>query len=399
MKKWICLLVCLLLLSGCGKKEAASMDRPYDLEIEYGDSGVTAMMGTYSWSWDAGDVAACAEDPLAMLSDIPYVNQSKASELKLLFAVEPDQLEIRYWTNADGYSEQTPVSVSGMMLPAPVDGANYLFEITASWEQTEQTACWGTCDYYFRYLPAGDTGEAENISMYRLLQLEGSDLFAVEVFNNLENAQKTCRSGADKEAILDFLKTNLATDFVQTQVPTVESDFVLRLASTDGSQLTVGYVSAGEQAWLLLGGVPYEAQPMDLQSLWDGLRAETVSLKQETTADYLQTSEEFPGADWGGDFVYGYLRGLDSAAAYDEILWIEDGGEPNGYRLEAGETGQSLPLAPDCQFWILEEHYKPYCQVTEDALWQWAETTGWDVLFQLYCRDGQVVAICEQYRP
>lgn len=399
MKRWICLLCCLLLLSGCGKKEAASTDRPYALEIEYGDSGVEAMTGTYSWNWDTESVEACGADPLEMLPDIPYVNQSKATELRLLFAVEPDQLEVRFWTSADGYREGTPVEASGMTLPAPADGANYLFEITASWEQTEQAACWGTCTYYFRDLPAGETGESENISMYRLLQLEPSDLFAVEVFNNGERAQKTCRSGADKEAILTFIKNNLATDFVQTQVPTVESDFVLRLAAMDGTQLTVGYAAAGEQAWLLLGGVPYEAQPMDLQSLWEGLKAETVSLRQEAAADYLQTSEEFPGADWGEEFVYGYLRGLDEAAAYDEMRWIEDSEEPNGYRLEAGETGQSLPLAADCQYWILEDHDQPYCQVTEEALWQWAETTGWDVLFRLYCQNGQIIAICEQFRP
>lgn len=399
MKKWIFLLLCLLLLPGCDKQEAAASDRPYTLEIEYGDSGVEALTGTYSWNWETETAEVLGEDPLGMLSELPYVNQSQAKELKLLFAAEPDRLEVQYWSNADGYGEKTPLALSGSAIPAPDDGASYLFEVTAVWEQTEKAACWGTSVYYFRCLPAGDTGQAENISMYRIMKLTASDLFAVEVFNNVAHAQKTCRSVADKEAILAFLQNHLATDFVQTQVPTVESDFVLRLSAVDGGQLTVSYAAADGRAWLLLGGVPYEAQPMDLNALWDSLKAEAVSLNQETAGDYLQTSEEFPGADWGETFVYGYLRSLDGAVGYDGMVWIDDSSASNGYRLEQGETGLSLPLAADCQFWILENHFSPYCQVTKEALWQWAETTGWDVLFRLYCKDGQVIAVCEQYQP
>lgn len=405
MKKWILLTLCLLLLCGCGKKETAVTDTPYPLEVEYGDSGVTAMAGGYHWTYalengETTEHTASGTNPLDGLSDIPFVNQSKAKALKLLFPVEPDSLQIQCWTNSDGYSQAAAVALSSKGMPAPTGEASYLFEVTAVWNQTEKAACWGECTYYFRYLPTDATGEqAGEMSVYRLLQLEPSDLFGVEVFHNLEQAQKTCRTAADKETILNFLQANLATDFIPTQVPTVESDFVLRLSVADGSQLTLGYASSGDQTWILLGGVPYTAQPMDLDSLWDSLKAQSVSLKEAAPADYLQTSEDFPGQDWGEDFVYGYLRALDTAVQYDEMRWIDDSQEANGYRLESVKAGQSLPLAADCQFWILDSHYKPYCQVTQAALWQWAETTGWDVLFRLYRKDGQVVAICEQYQP
>ena len=403
MKKWICLCLCLLLLSGCSGKEEAAAEQPYGLEIEYGDSGVTATTGAYTWNWKEGDSvqgsSASAADPLSMLSVMPYVNESNAKTLKLLFQKAPDSIGVQYRTSTDGYQSVHALENDGTSLPTPTDGAGYLFQITAVWEQTEKTACWGDCTYYFRYLPAGDTGDAENLSLYRVLQLEASDLFAVEVLNNPEQAQKTCRSVADKETVLNFLKNNLSTDFVQTQVPTVGTDFVLRLACTDGSQLTLGYASGGGQAWLLVDGMPYEAASMDFSALWSSLKAETVSLNQETPGEVLRTSEEFPGEGWGEDYVFGYLRAMDGEVTFDEMNWIEDEEEPNGYRLETGPTGQTLPLAEDCVYWILESHYMPYCQVTGETLWQWAGNADWDVLFRLYRKGGQVTAICEQYRP
>lgn len=404
MKKWICLCLCLLLLlSGCGKEKAPVSDRPYDLEIEYGDSGVAAMTGAYTWNWMEGETvqgaAASAVDPLSMLQDIPYVNESKAGELKLLFSKSPDSLSVQYRTSADGYQSVRSLKIEGTSLPAPTGGDSYLFLINAVWEQTEKAACWGESAYYFRYLPADSAGEAEDLSLYRLLQLEASDLFAVEAINHGTGEQKTCRSVADKEAVLDFLKENLSTDFVQTQVATVESDFVLRLACTDGTQLTLGYGSTGGRAWILLGGVPYEAEPMDLNALWSGLKAEAVAQSAEAPGEYLQTSEDFPGGAWGADFAYGYLRDLEDSVTYDEMLWIEDGDEANGYRLETGDPGKVLTLASDCQFWILEGHFAPYCQVTKETLLQWSRTAGWDVLFRLYQKDGQIIAICEQYQP
>ena len=83
----------------------------------------------------------------------------------------------------------------------------------------------------------------------------------------------------------------------------------------------------------------------------------------------------------------------------DQVQWIEDEDEPNGYRIEAGETGKTYELAEDCAYWILQDHYKPFCRVEQDTLWTWAQTTGWDVVFRLYLKNGQVAAIVEQYQP
>ena len=197
---------------------------------------------------------------------------------------------------------------------------------------------------------------------------------------------------------MTFLQNNLATDFVQTQVPTVEMDYVLRLAMIDGTQLTLGYAASGGSAWILLGGVPYEAEKMDLAALWSGLQAEAAPQEQTPAGEYLQVADEYPTQQWGEEFVYGFLQSLRDTVSFDQVDWIVEDSD-SGYRLEAGETGRSLPVAADCQFWILENHWSPCCQVTKEALLAWAKDASFDVLFRLYVQDGQVVAICEQYRP
>ena len=140
MKKWICLCLCLLLLSGCVGKEEAAAEQPYGLEIEYGDSGVTATTGAYTWNWKEGDSvqgsSASAADPLSMLSVMPYVNESNAKTLKLLFQKAPDSIGVQYRTSTDGYQSVHALETDGASLSAPTDGAGYLFQITAVWEQT-----------------------------------------------------------------------------------------------------------------------------------------------------------------------------------------------------------------------------------------------------------------------
>lgn len=400
------LLILLLLLSACGSDTPAATDRPWDLEVEYGDSGVTAAVWDYAWNLRQDEAVTSTEatggDPLGQLAAIPFVNKSKTGTLNLTFPVQPDSLEIACYTNADGYSEAVTVEASGKNngIPVPAEAGSYLFAVTAQWTETAESQAWGQCTYYFRYLPEGDTGEqVGELSLYRLLKLTPDDLFGVEFFHNGRSEQKTVTTVADKTAVLEFLQQNLATDFSQIQTPTLEAAFVLRLAITDGSQLTIGYIPLEDGAGLLLSGVPYAAGVMDLQSLWDSLSAAAVSLESQTPADVLETTEEDPGDALGDNYIYGYLRELAGEVTVDQVRWIEDSDEPNGYRIEPGETGKTYPVADDCRFWILQDHFRPFCRVEENTLWSWAQTTGWDVVFRLYLENGQVVAIIEQYQP
>lgn len=403
--RWIYMifgLAVLLALTGCQKKTPpAASNTPWALEVEYGDSGVTAETFSYHWVYQGQTKSSEGTDLLAQLSSIPFVNKSKTGSIRLNFSVEPDSCAVTCYTNADGYREAVDVPVSGNdTLTVPLEAGSYLFCVSAAWNETETAEAWGSATYYFRYLPAGDTGEQTGeISLYRIAKLTPDELFGVEVFHNGLNQQKTCRTTEDKGKILDFLKAHLSTDFTQVLTPTLEAEFVLRLALTDGSQLTLGYIPLDDSACLLLGGVPYEASPMELSTLWDSLRAEAVSLREATPEDTLETSETDPGEALGENYVHGYLRALDSQVTLDQMTWIDDPDEPNGYRLETGETGKTYPLAEDCAFWILQEHHSPFCRVAATTLWDWAQTTGWDVLFRFYLKNGEIIAIVEQYRP
>lgn len=397
MKKWCFFLILLLLLTGCGKQEWPAS--PYDLEVEYGDSGVQAMKGSASWFHAGGSVETEAVDPLEILSEIPFVNQTNAKKLKLLFAKKPDTLEISWRSSIDSYKTLITQDKSKATFPVPDDGASYLYTVQASWEDPKDPALRGDCTYYFRYLPEHATGEqSQEMSLYRVVQMEAADLFGVEFLNNLDGQKKTCTSEADRTAVLDYLKTYLSTNFVQIEMPEDEADYVLRLAATMGSQVTLSYGGEGQKAWIMLDGVPYQAEVMDLYSLWEAMEAEPVSMFGDTGSDYLATSETAPLEGQEGTIHLGYIQSLgEDAVIVKTVQWIEDANEPNGYRLEEGGL-TTWTLAADCQYWVLDQHTAPWGQVDREQLWQWSETSGYDVLFCLVENDG-IIAIYEKYVP
>ena len=371
MKRILPILLCILLLTACSK--APDQTESFSLEVEYGESGVTACTGDHV-------------DP----EEVPFLNAARPTEIQLRFGAEPDSFTVHYATDTDGYTSFTEAVIPGMVLPVPIDGASYLFRITVRWKTGETQTFW------FRFLP--ESGGASEASPLLIPQLTPSDLFGIVVVSNSHRAEKTCRSTADVQAILDFLNQNLATDFTRAQVPSPETSYVLRLAMTDGSQLTLGYIPGGQEAWLLIGGVPYETAPMDLDSLWDALQTEAVPFDTLPEGEFLQVTDQYPDADWGDTVRYGYVTNLDGNVIFNEVLWLTDTDSPNGFRLEDGESGLSLPLAQTCQFWYLADHHSPCCQVERTDFLTYLETAE-TVLFRLYIKDGMVTAVCEQFLP
>ena len=398
MKKWCFFLLVFLMLTGCGKQQWYKT--PYDLEVEYGGSGVVAVKGMYHWGHEDGRTEQAESDPLEMLSDIPFVNETKAKKINLLFEEKPQTLEISYRSSADSYKTLTVMDKPRTSFAAPEDTASYLFIIRAAWSDEKNADLGGECIYYFRYLPENATGEqAQEMSLYRLVQMEASDLFGVEFYNNLDEQKKTCTSAADREAILNYFKAHLSTDFVQIEMPEGEADYVLRMAATQGEQITLSYGGEGQGAWILLDGVPYGAEVMDLYTLWESLEAETVSLREEGNADYLAISETEPLQDQEGTVYRGYLQALsEDSVIVKTVNWVEDENEPNGYRIEEGSLA-TWTLSPDCLYWVLDNHVSPWGQVEREDLWQWSQEAGYDLLFCLHVAEDQVLAVYEQYIP
>jgi len=165
--------------------------------------------------------------------------------------------------------------------------------------------------------------------------------------------------------------------------------------------LTLGYGGEGQGTWILLGGVPYEAEVMDLYTLWEGLEAESVPLEAaELTDRYLAVSETEPAQDAEGSVLHlGYLQSVNETdVIIRSITWIDDENEPNGYRLEEGDL-YTYALGADCQFWVLDGHTGPWGQVALEDLRQWQQSTEYELLFQLQEYDGQIQRIYEKFVP
>lgn len=405
MKKWsIVFLVLILLLTGCSRRRSES-DRPYSLEITYGDKSVFAMTGEYEWNTKSrGPFVADPLDPRDMGQKLSWLSTGSAQTMELSFSSVPDKFLVEVFSSADGYETGEYVDAATMSIPAPLDGEDHLYTVTAVWGKEQNPDRWGSCTYHFRFLAEAETAsepmvtpDVGDLDISQILQMQANDFMGMEVYNSSEDTSRTFRTGSDKATILQFLKDNIATDFSSPMPGAPKALYQIRLVSMDGSQLTVGYGSDGLNHSLLVGGMAYAVDEMDFDQLWMLLGGFDITTTSGTY--YLDTSEEFPGESWGTDYVYGYITELGSTVSYDGMRWIEDDTASNGYRLEKGWPDLSMPVSADCEYWILENHQSPYCKVSAENLMAWNKNAETDVLYRIYTKDDTVIAICQQYAP
>lgn len=407
MKKWsiilafILLLVCLV---GCGRQEVIP-GRPYALEVTYGEKSIHAVTGGYAWNWKEGGkvktVTTDAVDPRAVDQRLTYLATGKGENMSLDFAVRPDQLTVEVFSAEDSFATSQPVELKDLTMAVPLDGQDHLFSVTAQWNENKYG--WGSCTYHFRFVDraldptAPVISDVGNLNLSKILSMNANDFMGIEFTNYTADAVKTCYSGKDKAAIIDFLKNNIPTELVPSDAVMAETVYALRMVTLDGSQLTLCFGTDGRNACLQAGGVLYPLQPTDLTSLWEELGAGSVSAAAAASGKgYLDVSETYPMADWLTEPIYAYITGLDNGAVtYDEMRRFESQDSPTGYRYERGWTDMSMALDTDCQFWVPDEN-GAYGRVTADGLLQWAEHTENDVLFCIYTGDNTVTAICPE---
>lgn len=407
MKKWSIILAFLLLcLTGCARQDTI-LNRPHSLEVSYGDRSIYAMTGGYQWSWKDGrepqTVLADAVDPRSMGQNLSYLSTGSARTLELNFAKKPDKLLVEIFTADDSYTAGEYVDAGAMALPAPLDGADHLYTVTATWEPGKGVDSWGTCTYHFRFLAQAQTAaepmvtpDIGDLDILQVLNMDADQFMGMEFSNQSEGAAKTCLTRQDKAAILGFLKDNVSADFASPIAGAPQAMYTVRLVAMDGAQLTIGYSSDGLNHCLLAGGMTYAADEMDFDALWALINGSSVTSASGT---YLEKSDTFPGDDWGSDFVYGYITQLADSVSYDGMRWVDAPDAPNGYRLEKGWPDQSMPVSADCEYWILENHHAPYCKVSPEALMAWNENAEDYVLYRIYTKDDVVIAICQEYTP
>lgn len=408
MKKWSIILAFVLILvclAGCGKQEVIP-GRPYALEVTYGETSVYAMTGGYAWNWKEGGktqtVTTDAVDPRAEVQKLSYLSTGEASNMSLDFVVRPDKLMVEVFSADDGFATGQSVELKELTLPAPLDGKDHLYTVTAQWDEDKHG--WGSCTYHFRFLDrvlvsdapvVSDTGD---LDLPQVLTMDANGFMGIEFTNYVDDAVKTCLSGKDKQALLQFLKDHIPTELTPAETPMTELMYAMRMVALNGSQLTLSFGTNGSHACVKVGDAVYALQPMDMNTLWAQLNAGSISAAAAATGkNYLDVSETFPMEDWTQECHLGYIQSLENgAAAYDEMRRVDDAQDPRGYRLEKGWSGLSMNVSDDCEFWVLNEDGATYGKVTADGLMQWIENTENDVLFCIYTQDDAIIAICPQ---
>ena len=157
MKRYPALLLCLLMLlalAACGAKQ---LKEPPQLTVRGETGSVTAMVGTYSWSWQGkgllgtnGGVNACSDHPLSCQDSLPRLEEAGA-EVTLTFAVPPEKIvEVRCWSDRCWNDGSTAMAEEpewdGSCIRLMPGG--YIYQVTATWNDVEN-AYSGNCDYAF----------------------------------------------------------------------------------------------------------------------------------------------------------------------------------------------------------------------------------------------------------
>lgn len=137
------------------------LKEPPALTAVCGDTAAGALLGTYSWQWQApsGSWEGIASDSAHPLDCqeflLPLETEEETAVLR--FQAEPGSItDVRCWSDAhwsDPGAETEPCAFDGSTLQLKPGG--YIYEVTAQWDDS-QGSC-GTAHYAF-YIRSGQSG-------------------------------------------------------------------------------------------------------------------------------------------------------------------------------------------------------------------------------------------------
>lgn len=128
-----------LLLAGCLKEgehtSEPSSETPPNLRITVGEETVTAVRGSYQWSYrlEDGTTAnknASAAAPPELVKEKQAINVTPGTEIGLDFGKEPDDYKVKVW---DSNTNEVKESYDELVLPNS-DGI-VIYEILGEWDQ------------------------------------------------------------------------------------------------------------------------------------------------------------------------------------------------------------------------------------------------------------------------
>ncbi len=130
---------------------------PPECTVCLGDNSIQAWQGTASWNYDNGDgtwtgINSDSMHPLDAKGELPVLPVSDVREARLQFAVYPDEISIRCWSDREWGNSSAPaeaLAVSGFAFA--LNDGGFIYEILAEWNSAEQYN--GTAIYAFYAAP------------------------------------------------------------------------------------------------------------------------------------------------------------------------------------------------------------------------------------------------------
>ncbi len=130
---------------------------PPECTVCLGDNSIQAWQGTASWNYDNGDgtwtgINSDSMHPLDAKGELPVLPVSDVREARLQFAVYPDEISIRCWSDREWGNSSAPaeaLAIDDFTFTLKEEGC--IYEITATWNSAEHYN--GTAIYAFYAAP------------------------------------------------------------------------------------------------------------------------------------------------------------------------------------------------------------------------------------------------------
>lgn len=241
---------------------------------------------------------------------------------------------------------------------------------------------------------------------YSVFSMKPKEFSQIEITDQQLQEQKIVDKTKDIQNILRTLKKAEQLPDVSPELSALTNTYAMKFFTADSVTpfLTISYAENASDACLFIGGDAYSVRPLELDKLWNKLKYESVPIGATDTSlglNILETSESDLSERYGTEKKLGYLRSIDA----EEIVFIpveriRDENAADGWVLEATESEPAaLPLAEECDFWILRDHWYLSCRVSLADLEEYMAQTQYDMLWTFFLSKGKVSAIAETYLP
>ena len=240
---------------------------------------------------------------------------------------------------------------------------------------------------------------------YSVLSMKPDDFSHVVFIDQQLQEQKAVEKSKDIRSFLRILKKAEQLPDHSPELSALTGTYVMKFFTEDAEAplLTISYAENGRDACLFIGGNAYSVKPLGLEKLWSKLKYESVPVRADSASPdlrILETTESDLSERYGENTLLGYIRQLDAkSAVLTPVERIRDETAADGWVLHPGADSITLDLSPECEFWILQDHWYLSCRMDMIDLSAYIASTPYAMLWTFYLSDEKVAAIAETYSP